>query len=665
MSPQARIQELTETLKQHNYRYYVLADPIISDFEFDQLLQELEALEAKHPELQQPDSPTLRVGGELSKEFPNFTHIRPMLSLGNSYSREDLEDFDQSVAKLTGGTPFSYLLEHKFDGVSLSLHYENGLLVRAVTRGDGVKGDEITANARTIRTVPLRLMGEGHPANLEVRGEVLMMVEDFYALNRKRVAAGESPFMNPRNTTAGTLKMQDSSIVAQRPLVFFAYSLLTEEEVAATDAEQLALLKTWGFRLSGSDTVCKTLAEVWTYLDKWEIGRTQLPYEIDGIVLKVNELRLRDELGTTSKFPRWAMAYKYKAEGAISKLLSVDYQVGRTGKITPVANLEPVLLAGTTVKRASVHNADEIERLGLHYDDVVAVEKGGEIIPKITHVLKDKRVANSSPVLFITHCPECSTELIRPEGEVNHFCPNETGCPPQIKGRIRHFASRNALDIDGLGIEIVNQLVDEGLIHTYADLYDLTYDQLIALERFADLSAKNLLTGIEASKEQPFERMLFGLGIRYVGATVAKKLARYYKSMEALTSATREELEAVPDIGGRIAESLVDFLEKPGSREVLQRLERAGLQLSTKEKSTTPNRLNGKSFVISGVFSEFSRNEIKKLVEDYGGEVKSSLSSKTHFLLAGDKAGPSKLDKAASLGITVIDEPAFLKMISE
>lgn len=663
MSPKEKIALLTEELKQHNYNYYVLAQPTISDYEFDQKLRELEQLESENPELRLPDSPTLRVGGMVTKDFPSFRHIRPMLSLGNSYSKEDIRDFDEQVEKLAGGAAYSYIVDHKFDGVSLSLHYENGLLVRGVTRGDGVEGDDITNNARTIRTVPLRLRGDDFPASMEVRGEVILQKSDFEQINIAREEEGLQPLNNPRNTTAGTLKKQDSSEVAERPLIFFAYYLEGEGLDIQTDSEAMALLQKWGFRLSGVHTVRENIAGVEEYLDQWEEKRHALDYEIDGIVIKVNERNLREEIGYTAKAPRWAIAYKYKAEAAVTRLNSVTFQVGRTGKVTPVANLEPVWLAGTTVKRASIHNADEIERLGLHEGDFVHVEKGGEIIPKITGVLLEKREPGAKPVHFVDKCPECGTPLIREEGDANHYCPNTTGCPPMIKGRIIHFASRKALNIDGMGTEIVNQLVDEGLISNYADLYDLTYDRLIQLERFADLSVKNLLTGIEKSKEIPFPKVLFGLGIRYVGETVAKRLVRYFSSVNLLAQADFDTLLAVPDIGERIARSVVDFFSNPDNLEIVERLQRSGLQLEVAEKTALSNKLNGKSFVISGVFSTQSRDELKQLIEDLGGEVKSSLSSKTSYLLAGENAGPSKLSKAAKLNILVISEQDFLNMI--
>ena len=663
MSPEEKIKKLAEELKQHNYNYYVLDNPTISDYEFDIKLKELEALEEQFPQFQVPDSPTQRVGGEITKNFESFRHIRPMLSLNNSYSQDEIADFDQQVSKLSGGKPYTYLLDHKFDGVSLSLHYENGLLVRGVTRGDGVSGDDITANAKTIRTVPLKMRGNGFPPSLEVRGEVVMPLNAFRKLNEERAKEGLELRANPRNTTSGTLKNQDSGIVAKRGLVFFAYYLAGDGLALETDEHHMQWLDKHGFKTSGVNKICKNLDEVKSYLDQWEEKRHGLNYEIDGIVIKVNEILLREEIGFTSKAPRWAIAYKYKAEEAVTTLESVSYQVGRTGKITPVANLTPVLLAGTTVKRASIHNADEIERLDLHEKDKVRVEKGGEIIPKITRVVLEERDLNAKPITFPTHCPECNTALIRVEGDANHYCPNEDGCPPQIKGRIIHFISRKAMDVEGIGAEIASQLVDAGLINDYADLYDLTYDQLIKLDRFADLSVRNLLNGLENSKKIPFERVLFALGIRFVGATVAKKLARYFESIEALKEASLETLVDVPDIGTRIAESIREFFEDSNKLELIKRLKRSGLQLEVIEKSTRSDVLNGKSFVISGVFSGMSREELKKLIEDLGGEIKSSVSSKTSYLLAGESAGPSKLSKAEKLSVTIISEEQFMQLI--
>lgn len=665
MTPKEKIQQLSEELNQHNYRYYVLAEPTVTDLEFDQKLKELEKLEEDHPDLRLPNSPTLRVGGAITKNFPTFQHIRPMMSLGNSYSQEEIQDFDQSVKKLAEENPFTYLVEHKFDGVSLSLHYENGILVRGVTRGDGVNGDEITNNVKTIRSIPLKLHGDSFPADLEVRGEVLMHKDDFEELNASRAREGLSLLMNPRNTTAGTLKMQDSSVVAERKLVFYAYQIASEVEGKEQDIFHQQLLHEWGFKQSGKAQVCQDIEAVLSYLKEEEQYRKILPYEIDGIVIKVNELPLRSILGATAKAPRWAIAYKYKAEETITRLNSISYQVGRTGKVTPVANLEPVLLAGTTVKRASIHNSEEMERLDLHEGDYVRIEKGGDIIPKITSVVIEKRAADAQPIKFITHCPFCGTELVKEEGEANHFCPNSEGCPPQIKGRIQHFASRKAMDIDGLGAEIVNQLVDEKLIQNYADLYVLTYDDLIHLERFADLSARNLLNGIKESKKKPFNKVLYALGIRYVGETVAKKLAQHFQSIEALEEADAESLNDVPDIGLRIAESVIFFFSQPQSQLIVRALQKSGLQFSFSGKSLSSGQLNGKSFVISGVFKGYSRDEMKSYIESLGGEVKSSLSTKTNYLLAGDKAGPSKLTKAEKLGITRITEEELLQLVSE
>lgn len=663
MSPEETIHQLVKELKEHNYQYYVLATPIISDFEFDQKLKELEALEAKYPEFVQPDSPTLRVGGEITKDFNPFVHLRPMQSLGNSYSQEDIADFDRQVRKGVGDQPYTYILEHKFDGVSLSLHYENGRLVRGVTRGDGTQGDDITANVKTIHSIPLQLRGHSWPSTLEVRGEVIMPVPSFEALNETRAASGQTLLANPRNTTAGTLKMQDSSVVASRDLVYYAYWLHMDGKAVETDEQAMSLLREWGFKSSGAMRVAKDLAGVLAYLDEWEGRRRSLSYEIDGIVIKVNELSFREEIGSTAKAPKWAMAYKYKSEAAVTKLESVTYQVGRTGKVTPVANLSPVLLAGTTVKRASIHNADEIERLGLHEHDLVAVEKGGEIIPKITHVVVNKRTETALKIEFPSHCPACGTQLVRLAGDANHFCNNVTSCPPQVKGRIVHFASRKALDIEGLGTESIHQLVDEKLIRNYADLYDLTFEQVVNLDRFATLSAQNLIDGISNSTKIPFPRVLFGLGIRHVGETVAKKLARHYGSLRNLMAASEEELVAIPDIGARIALSIVDFFANTEHQGWLQRLEQAGMMLELTEKTNPSDHLSGKSFVISGVFEKYSRDELKGIVEGFGGEIKSSVSSKTTYLLAGNKAGPSKIQKAENAGVTVLTEEEFIDLI--
>ena len=666
MDPREEIKQLSEEIKQHNYSYYIQAAPTITDYEFDQLLKRLEALEEQYPDAKLPDSPTQRVGGTITKNFPNFRHVRPMLSLGNSYSREDILEFDKQIQKLAEGRAYTYLVEHKFDGASLSLHYENGLLVRGVTRGDGQQGDEITANVKTIGSVPLKLRGEGYPTTLEVRGEVIMYQSDFLDLNQAREQEGLAPLMNPRNTTAGTLKMQDSGQVATRPLQFFAFFLYSDPLQVETDHQQMDLLHRWGFKLGGGHQLCKDVDEVFTYIDRWEEKRQELDYDIDGIVIKVNELDLREIMGSTAKAPRWAIAYKYKADETFTRVESVDYQVGRTGKITPVANLSPVLLAGTTVKRASIHNADEIERLNLHLHDTVSIEKGGDIIPKITQAIPKKRQRGALKVVFPSHCPACQTRLIQPEGEVNHFCPNVEGCPPQIKGRIIHFAGRKAMDIEGLGTEIVNTLVDQGLIQTYADLYDLHYDQLIELDRFADLSVRNLLEGIENSKKQPFPKVLFALGIRYVGATVAQKLAKSATSMARLMELSAEEMVEIPDIGDRIAQSATEFFAQPENKERIQRLMQAGLQMEIETSDASgpqSDLLSGKIFVISGIFASQSREEMKTLIQQMGGKVSSSISKKTSFLLTGENAGPSKLSKAEKLEVQILSEEDFLKLI--
>lgn len=676
-APQQRIDALTEILKQHNYNYYVLAQPTISDYEFDAMLRELAELEAKHPQFQHIDSPTLRVGGEITKEFRQFRHIRPMMSLGNSYNREDIAEFDEQVQKLAGGKPYTYLVEHKFDGVSLSLHYENGVLVRGVTRGDGTEGDEITANVKTIKSIPLKLHGAAN-ASVEIRGEVLMLRKDFDQMNEQREIEGLPRWMNPRNSTAGTLKLQDSAEVARRPLVFFAYQVFDEAGNASTDAQNMEQLRTWGFRLSGAHRVVGSRDALFAYLDEWESQRESLPYDIDGIVIKVNELALRDELGATAKVPRWAMAYKYKAAEVFTQLLSVSYQVGRTGKVTPVANLEPVLLAGTIVKRASIHNADEILRLNLHQGDWVKVEKGGEIIPKIIEADVAKRAADALPVPFPTHCPECNTELVRVEGEANHFCPNEEHCPPQIIGKLEHFVHRKAMDIENLGYDRLALLYEKGVVRNCADLYYLTYEQLFGVSKlytdeetgktrevaFKEKSAENILAAIEASKKVPFERLLFALGIRHVGATVAKKLARTLGDIDAIMAADVATLSNIPDVGGKIAESLVAYFSDEAHKTLITRLRSAGVQLASDAPAVAADKLSGKSFVISGTFSNFERDQLKDLLESLGGTVKSSVSSKTTYLVAGAEAGPSKLTKAQELGVTILTEDQLLTLIA-
>lgn len=658
-----RIAQLSRELNEHNHKYYVLAAPTISDFEFDMLLKELEKLESEFPELRRQDSPTLRVGGSITKEFPTFTHLRPMLSLQNTYSYEELQDFDEQIKKLAEDRPYTYIVQKKFDGASLSLHYQNGLLAHGTTRGDGVQGDEITTNVKTIRTIPLSVAAKGMPENFEVRGEVMMHVPDFEDLNRQRLEAGEAPFMNPRNTTAGTLKMQDSAIVASRKLRFYGYFLDADSGTPPTDGESMELLRSWGFVVDPDYRICQDLEEVWAHITEWESKRHDLDYEIDGMVIKVNETALRPILGTTSKFPRWAIAYKYKAEQAQTILEQVTYQVGRTGAVTPVANLKPVLLAGTTVKRASLYNADEIERLDLHIGDTVKVEKGGEIIPKVVEVVTSLRQPGAEKVYFITHCPDCGTELQKKEGEVNNFCPNSTGCPTQIKGRIEHFAGRKAMDIDGLGSEIVSQLVDARLIQNYADLFDLSFEKVVALDRFAVKSAQNLIAGIAKSKETPYSRVLFALGIRYVGETVAKKLAKRFGTIEELMNAPKEAISSVHEIGERIAESVVEFFAEEGNQSLIHRMKAAGVQFSLSEdQQQVSQALAGKSFVVSGTFENFGRDDIKGFIESHGGTVKGSVSAKTDFLVAGSDAGPSKLAKAEQNKVKIITEVELIEM---
>jgi len=661
---QNRITELSKELDEHNYKYYVLSEPSISDFEFDKKMEELMALEAEFPEFLSSESPSQRVGGTITKEFPTVQHKYPMLSLSNSYSKEEMEEFMARINK-TLEREVEYVCELKFDGVAISISYEKGKMVRAVTRGDGVEGDGITANIRTIRSLPLQLKPGDYPAQFEVRGEVYFPHENFERLNREREEIGEPLYANPRNTASGTLKSQDSSVVASRGLDCFLYSALGDEPMTDSHYGDLMKLKEWGFKVSEHTNLCQTPEEVFAFLEHWDTERHNLGFEIDGVVIKVNNLDDQEILGFTAKSPRWAIAYKFAAEQAVTRLNEVTYQVGRTGAITPVANLEPVLLAGTTVKRASLHNADQIAKLDLHIGDMVQVEKGGEIIPKIVGVDLKQRQDDFPVVQFIHECPECGTELIRREGEAQHFCPNELGCPPQIKGKMEHFIGRKAMDVDGLGAETVQQFYDAGLVENVADLYELTYEQVIPLERMADKSVRNLLAGLEKSKEVPFPRVLFAIGIRYVGQTVAKKLAKHFKSIDALMAASHEELVAVDEIGDRIAESVVNFFADERNREIIERLKSHGLQFEIEESDEpTSNVLEGKSFVVSGVFSQFSRDEIKAEIERNGGKNVSSISKKTDYVLAGDKMGPSKLKKAEDLGIPIISEENFVGMIT-
>lgn len=663
MDTAQKIEALREELREHNYRYYVLNEPSISDFEFDMKLKELQELEAANPDLADPSSPTMRVGGGVTKNFNTVVHDHPMYSLDNSYSKEELLDWEKRLHRLSGRNDLAYTCELKYDGASINLTYENGELLRAVTRGDGVQGDDVTTNVRTIRSVPLKLKGD-FPKRFDIRGEIVLPIEGFNKMNEMRIAEGEEPYMNPRNTAAGSIKLQDSALVAERPLECLIYSVAGSLENIETQYEMLEKARQWGFKVPAEAALCENADEVMDFVSNWDDKRHELPYETDGVVIKVNELNLQDELGYTAKAPRWALAYKFKAEQAATVLEKITYQVGRTGAITPVANLQPVLLAGTTVKRASLHNADQIAKLDIREGDTVFVEKGGEIIPKIVGVNKEKRPVDSTPTTYISNCPECDTELERNEGEAQHFCPNYTGCPPQITGRIQHFISRRAMDIEGLGSETVEQLFSEGLIENYADLYTLKKEELLPLERMAEKSVENLLEGVEASKTVPYPRVLFALGIRYVGETVAKKLARAYPDIDMLMAASAEDLRAVDEIGERIAESVIAFFSNEKNRETVERLRTYGLQFSeVADQDGGSDILNSQRFVVSGVFEKFSRDELKESIERNGGQVSSSISSKTNYIIAGENMGPSKRDKAQQLGIPIISETDYLAMI--
>lgn len=662
MTIEQQITSLRNELQEHNHRYYVLDNPTISDFEFDQKLKQLQALEEAHPEFDDPNSPSRRVGGDVTKNFNTIVHEHRMYSLDNSYSKEDLEDWEVRVKKLVDGD-VSYTCELKYDGASISLTYENGELTRALTRGDGIQGDDVTTNVKTIKSVPLKLKGD-YPPKFDIRGEIILPWAGFDKMNKERAEQGLELYRNPRNTASGSLKLQDSAEVAKRPLDCLLYNITGNNLGIASQIESLDKARNWGFKVPEASKLANNIEEVLAFVNHWDVARHDLPYETDGVVVKVNNLQQQEELGYTAKAPRWAMAYKFKAEQVSTRLREITYQVGRTGAITPVANLEPVELAGTTVKRASLHNADQIAKLDIREGDEVFVEKGGEIIPKIIAVDLTKRPEASNPTTYISECPECNTSLIRKEGEAQHYCPNEDGCPPQIIGRIQHYISRKALDIEGLGGETVALLVKEGLITSYADLYTLTVEQLLPLERMAQKSAENLVQGVQASTGIAFERVLFGLGIRYVGETVAKKLAKHYKNIDAIAIATEEELVAVDEIGTKIAESVVAFFAKEENRILIERLKSYGVQLeiSAEKLANQSDVLQGKTFVVSGVF-EMPRNDLKKLIEDNGGKVSSSISSKTSFLVAGDKMGPSKLAKAEKLGVTMISEQEFLKLI--
>ncbi|MGX1929137.1 NAD-dependent DNA ligase LigA [Flagellimonas sp. 2504JD4-2] len=664
MTIQEKITSLRDELRGHNHNYYVLDNPTISDYEFDIKLKELQKLEEEHPEFYDETSPTLRVGGAVTKNFETIQHEHRMYSLDNSYSKDDLEDWERRIQRILGDVPVEYTCELKYDGASISLTYEEGKLVRAVTRGDGYQGDDVTTNIKTIKSVPLQLKGD-YPPKFDIRGEIILTLEGFAKMNQERIANGEEAYMNPRNTASGSLKLQDSALVAERPLECLLYSIMGKNLDVTSQYEVLDKARSWGFKVPTVNKLCKTTDEVMQFVEHWDVHRHDLPYETDGVVIKVNSLRYQEELGYTAKAPRWAMAYKFKAEQVSTVLNEITYQVGRTGAITPVANLEPVLLAGTTVKRASLHNADQIEKLDIREGDTVFVEKGGEIIPKIIAVDFTKRSATSNPTKYIGHCPECGTELIRNEGEAQHFCPNDTGCPPQITGRIQHFISRKAMDIEGMGSETVELLFKEGLITNYADLFVLTKEHVMPLERMAEKSAENLVNGVEASKAIPFERVLFALGIRYVGETVAKKLAKAYKNIDALMVASQEELVSVDEIGERIAESVVQFFANPTNVGIVERLKSFGLQFSLSEEQleNQSDKLKGQTFVVSGVFESIGRTELKKLIEDNGGKVASSISSKTSFLVAGANMGPSKKTKAENLGVPIISEQEFMSKI--
>ncbi len=666
MNIHERIEWLRKELERHNYSYYVLDKPVISDFEFDTMMRELQRLEAAHPEFYDANSPTLRVGGDITKKFDTVVHEYRMYSLDNSYSKEDLEDWEKRIQRILGDVPVSFTCELKYDGVSINLIYEEGELVRAITRGDGFQGDDVTVNVKTIRSVPLKLRGD-FPAKLHVRGEIVLPIEGFARMNKERIEAGEDAYMNPRNTASGSLKLQDSAEVAKRPLECLLYGMVGNNLPLTSQFDCLMKAQEWGFKVSQGAHLCKTSREVMDYITYWETHREELAYEIDGVVVKVNNFHQQDELGFTSKSPRWAMAYKFKAEEVTTTLNSISYQVGRTGAITPVANLEPVLLAGTVVKRASLYNADQIEKIDVRIGDWVFVEKGGEIIPKVVGVNMSKRSATSKPVEFITHCPECGTELVRKEGEALHYCPNHYGCPPQITGRIQHFISRKAMDIEGMGAETVELFYKEGLIKNYADLYDLQKEQIIPLERMAEKSAENIIKGIEKSKTIPFERVLYALGIRHVGETVAKVIAKKFTSVDALKKASVEELMEINEIGERIAESVVDFFRREDHLQQLERLRAHGVQLEISDTELHPqtDMLKGQTFVVSGVFESVSREELKKQIEDNGGRVASSISSKTDYVIAGDNMGPSKKQKAEELGIPIISEYDFMELVNK
>ncbi len=662
-----KIEQISEQLRTHNYSYYVLSEPSISDYDFDMLLEELQKLEEQFPQFAFEDSPTKRVGGEITKNFKTVKHKYQMLSLGNSYSKEDIVDFETRIKKLVENE-LEYICELKYDGVAIGITYENGKLVQAVTRGDGVQGDDITANVKTIRSIPLQLKGNDYPDEFEIRGELFYPKNVFEALNKEREEIGEDLYANARNTASGTLKMQDSSIVAQRKLDCYLYFVLGENLPFETHYESIEKAGEWGFKIPTEKRnyirKCKSIDEIFEFINYWDKERNNLNFEIDGVVIKVNNYARQEEIGFTAKSPKWAIAYKFKAEKVSTKLLEITYQVGRTGSITPVANLQPVLLAGTTVKRASLHNADQIEKIDVRVNDTVFVEKGGEIIPKIVGVEVKQRDIFSEPTKYIDSCPECETTLVRKDGDAKHYCPNEWGCPPQIKGKMQHFISRKAMNIDGLGEETIDLLFKTGLAITIADLYELNYDQLFELESFKEKKSQNIIDGLIDSKQIPFERVLYGIGIRYVGETVAKKLARQFKNIDKISSASFEELIAADEIGDKIAESIIYFFSVGENVELINRLRvHVQFELSEDQLANATTKLEGLIFVVSGVFSKFSRDELKNTIEQNGGKVSSSISKKTSYIVAGENMGPSKLAKAEKLEVTIINEDKFLKLI--
>jgi len=666
MTIQETIQALREELNQHNYNYYVLDNATISDYDFDVKLKELQDLESKHPEFFDENSPTQRVGGTVTKNFKTIPHQYRMYSLDNSYSKDDLADWQNRIQRVLGNVDLQYTCELKYDGASISITYENGKLVQALTRGDGFQGDEVTNNIKTIKSVPLQLKGN-YPEKFDIRGEIILPYSGFEKMNQELIEIGETPYSNPRNTASGSLKLQDSAEVAKRPLECLLYSVTSNNLPFSSQIEGLEAARKWGFKVPNEAKLVNNLEEVFEFIDYWDIHRHNLPYETDGVVVKVNSIQHQQELGYTAKSPRWAIAYKFKSEQVSTQLKSISYQVGRTGAITPVANLKPVQLAGTIVKRASLHNADQIEKLDIRINDTVFVEKGGEIIPKIIAVDLEKRPENSEKTHYITYCPECHTELVRNVGEANHYCPNFYGCPPQIIGRIQHYISRKAMDIGGLGGETVALLFKNGLVHNYADLYELKVEDILHLERMAQKSAENLVKGVEESKQIPFESVLFALGIRFVGETVAKKLAKHYKNIDALSKASLMELILVDEIGDRIARSVVEFFENEENRIIIERLKNYGVQFEIVEKINpdATDKFVGKTFVVSGVFEQFSRDELKKTIEDNGGKVGSSISAKTDFVVAGDNMGPAKLEKANKLKIPILSEEDFINKLNE